>query len=235
MESKEKQKVSRELIIDNLAIKVEQEVTTSNTQKIALKKDFILVKNEKILDDEQLIEFIRPFFNKYKDKIITTLFTKDIDLDNRYFYLFGEKIHCLFDLFFGKYKFVPLRTGFQPRLLKTKKQVIEYIEEIRKRELLKYLLVRLTNIEKEMGIKHQNRVFVRVKKSTWGTNHIFRKEIYFSEALSPFSKDIIDSVIYHELAHCFVPNHSKEFWDIVYKYCPDYDQKTKKLNNKEYQ
>ncbi len=43
--------------------------------------------------------------------------------------------------------------------------------------------------------------------------------------------DIIDSVIVHELAHFVHQNHSKEFWNLVSRECPDYKKAHKWLRN----
>ena len=34
----------------------------------------------------------------------------------------------------------------------------------------------------------------------------------------------MDSVVIHELAHTMVHAHSEEFWEIVMRYCPDYQE-----------
>ena len=44
--------------------------------------------------------------------------------------------------------------------------------------------------------------------------------------------ELIDYIIIHEFCHFKVHNHSKEFYDEVIKYCPDYKKRVKKL--KEY-
>ena len=65
---------------------------------------------------------------------------------------------------------------------------------------------------------------VRVQKmrSRFGSNSKHTKTLNFSTILLHYSLAIIDSVVVHELAHCFVYNHSKDFYNVVYKYCPNY-------------
>ena len=33
---------------------------------------------------------------------------------------------------------------------------------------------------------------------------------------------VAESIVIHELCHLIEPNHSQKFWDLVYKYCPEY-------------
>ena len=41
----------------------------------------------------------------------------------------------------------------------------------------------------------------------------------------------LDYVIVHELSHLIYPNHSKDFWNLVYKYCPNYKLYRKEMKN----
>lgn len=73
------------------------------------------------------------------------------------------------------------------------------------------------------------KVSVRDMKTRFGSNSKRTKTIHFAVMLFQYSSDTIDSVIVHELAHILVFNHSKAFYDVVYKYCPNYDTYRKKL------
>ena len=44
-------------------------------------------------------------------------------------------------------------------------------------------------------------------------------------------KDIVRYVIIHELCHSKHMNHSKDFWNLVEKYCPNFKNLKKELNN----
>lgn len=88
--------------------------------------------------------------------------------------------------------------------------------------------------EKRMNVSSYN---IRVKNMTtrFGSNSKKTKTIYYSMMLLHYSLELIDSVIVHELAHILVFNHSKKFYDIVYKYYPNYDECHKKLRKVEFQ
>ena len=66
-------------------------------------------------------------------------------------------------------------------------------------------------------------------KSRYGSNSKKTKTLNFNLILIHYDVEVIDSVIIHELAHIKVFNHSKEFYDVVYRYCPNYDKYRKML------
>lgn len=78
------------------------------------------------------------------------------------------------------------------------------------------------------------KVSLRNMKTRFGSNSKHTKSVHFSYVLIHYSHPIIDSVVVHELAHILVYDHSKKFYDVVYKYCPDYDIYRKKLIRGEY-
>ena len=73
------------------------------------------------------------------------------------------------------------------------------------------------------------KVTLKDMRTRFGSNSKHTKTLHFAYVLIHYSFDIIDSVIVHELAHILVYDHSKKFYDVVYKYCPDYDIYRKKL------
>lgn len=72
-------------------------------------------------------------------------------------------------------------------------------------------------------------VKVRKMSTRYGTNNKNKKTITYSYSLIHYDEAIIDSVIIHELSHCFVYNHSNKFYDVLYKYCPKYNEYRRKL------
>ena len=55
------------------------------------------------------------------------------------------------------------------------------------------------------------------------------KKIFFSLRLIMLPDGIIDLIVVHELAHLVHANHSKDFYNYIKKYIPDYDNKDKWL------
>ena len=145
--------------------------------------------------------------------------------------------------------------GFAPRLLKTKKESIPYsfeedfiyifgekftlsslkvdenhLEKYLKKLLLNYLNERVNYFKELMSITHTYKVKVRNMKTRHGSNSRKTMTLTFQSSLIHFSKDIIDSVVIHELAHDKEFNHSKSFYNIVYKYSPNYKILKRKLD-----
>ncbi len=58
--------------------------------------------------------------------------------------------------------------------------------------------------------------------SRWGVCNIKNHNVTLNLELSKYPKVYLNYVIVHELSHFIHPNHSKEFWLLVSKYCPNY-------------
>lgn len=100
--------------------------------------------------------------------------------------------------------------------------------------LLNYLKERVAYFASEMQINDEYKVKVRNTKTRLGSNSRRTKTLAFALNLVHFSKEIIDSVVVHELAHCKVFDHSKEFYNVVYQHCPNYNVSRKKLIHSEF-
>lgn len=66
---------------------------------------------------------------------------------------------------------------------------------------------------------HVNRVSVRNQRSRWGACSS-RGTITLNWRLVQVSRRVRDYVIWHELAHLTVPNHSRRFWRHLERLCP---------------
>jgi predicted metal-dependent hydrolase len=73
-----------------------------------------------------------------------------------------------------------------------------------------------------------NNVSVRNQKTRWGSCSA-RRNLSFNCNLVQYKKEIINYVIVHELCHTKEMNHSKKFWLLVERICPDYKTFRKEL------
>lgn len=70
---------------------------------------------------------------------------------------------------------------------------------------------------------------IRKMKTRWGVCNRRSMTITLNYDLIQYPVECLDYVIIHELAHLTHFNHSKEFWQLVEKYCPQYKQIRKQL------
>ena len=72
---------------------------------------------------------------------------------------------------------------------------------------------------------------LKVKKmySRWGSCSYSRGNININQLLVALPTDVIRYVILHELAHFIEPNHSKEFYELIEKFMPNYNKHRKYL------
>ena len=97
----------------------------------------------------------------------------------------------------------------------TQEEFIQIIEENVKE------LIKLTNLK-------PNRVRIRKIQYAWGSCSS-NKNITINHKLICYSKQAIRYVILHELCHLEYMNHSKEFWELVENYMPNYKEVRKEL------
>ena len=74
----------------------------------------------------------------------------------------------------------------------------------------------------EMGVS-PNRVIVRDQKRRWGSCSS-KRTISLNWRLIMAPEEILDYIIIHELAHLRHMNHSRRFWTLVERHCPDYPE-----------
>lgn len=74
-----------------------------------------------------------------------------------------------------------------------------------------------------------NKIRIRNIKYAWGTCSV-NKNITINYNLIKYSKQAIRYVILHELCHLKYMNHSKEFWNLVQRYMPEYKQVKKEFS-----
>lgn len=105
---------------------------------------------------------------------------------------------------------------------------VDSLRKALKVPFLKIVTERVRHYEQVMNTKTHN-VRIRDMRTRLGTNSKRSNTITISLNLVHYNIDIIDSVIIHELAHDYYFDHSKDFYKVVYKYCPSYDKLRKHI------
>ena len=80
---------------------------------------------------------------------------------------------------------------------------------------------------KETGLL-PNKITLKQIKYAWGSCSS-KKNITLNLELIKYSQQAIRYVILHELCHLKYMNHSKDFWNLVEQYMPDYKQVKKEF------
>lgn len=101
---------------------------------------------------------------------------------------------------------------------KRKEKIALYTQEEFKQIVEKYF----GELIKETALR-PNKITIKQIKSAWGTCSN-KKNITINEQLIKYSKEAIKYVILHELCHIKYMNHSKDFWNLVEKYMPNYKE-----------
>ena len=106
---------------------------------------------------------------------------------------------------------------------------IKNIDNFYKKEILKYL----PDLVQEYSIKMNlmpTSISYRKNKRTWGSCN-YKNGLNFNILLMKFPIELMEYVVIHELAHIQHKNHSKDFWNLVKEFCPDYKQREKLFKN----
>ena len=89
-----------------------------------------------------------------------------------------------------------------------------------KREAKLLIPERVRYFAAKLGITY-GRIAIRAQRSRWGSCSS-KGNLNFNCLLMLTPREVIDSVIVHELCHRKELNHSKAFWALVYEAMPDY-------------
>ena len=108
-----------------------------------------------------------------------------------------------------------------------KKADNEAFLNIDKKEARKKIIDRLAELAGQNGFTYQ-RVSVRNQRTRWGSCS-GKNYISLNYKLVALPQELFDYVIFHELIHTRVHNHSKKFWAELDKYVGNAKAKAKSL------
>ncbi len=99
---------------------------------------------------------------------------------------------------------------------KTEQNFQKNLDRFYKEEALHYIPKRVEYYADKMGLKYHKIKFRKMKRR-WGSCSK-TKELTFNTNLIKRSKEFIDEVVVHELAHLVHFNHSKAFYNLIDRY-----------------
>ena len=99
---------------------------------------------------------------------------------------------------------------------------IKNLDSFYKKEILKYLPDLVDIYSKKMNL-FPTSIKYRKNKRTWGSCN-YKNGLNFNILLMKFPIELMEYVIIHELSHIKHKNHSKDFWNLVAFYCPNYKE-----------
>jgi len=95
----------------------------------------------------------------------------------------------------------------------------------------KFMKGRADRLSADMGLGYR-RLTIRAQKTRWGSCSP-KGNLNFNWKLMMAPEPVIDYVVVHELAHLREMNHTRKFWELVGRYCPQWRQHRKWLKDHE--
>lgn len=176
---------------------------------IVINTNYFTTKNriKKFMDDNYLA-IIKMIENQNKKNI----------KKNNFFYL-GNKYNIIYD---KKYKDVEF---LEDKLfVSEQKKLDKWCKDEMKKLYFDRLKYNYDKFEENIPFPILK---IRQMKTRWGVCNIKTRTITLNSLLFKESLEKLDYVIIHELSHLIHFNHSRDFWNLVSKYCPNY----KKIRN----
>ncbi len=111
----------------------------------------------------------------------------------------------------------------------------EELNALYKKTLLEKITPIVREFEMRMSVERPYRVRISNMKTRYGTNSRRTHALTFETRMVHFSMPVIESLVVHELAHDKYFDHSKNFYDYVLQFCPNYKALHKQLRKRIYQ
>ena len=221
--------------IGELSLNVQIERTKrKKTISLQVKDNMLIIKAPKIVSRRKLDELIQRKKNWITERAIVNLEEHKLRsrefINNEKFLFRGEKYRLC--LIAGQEETVKIAEDLlqvtvidhRPTDGMTIKKLLEgwYLSES-----IKILKTRTNQLAKEMNVQPSG-MTVKDYISKWGSCSANNK-ISYNWRIIMAPDYIIDYLIIHELSHIIEPNHSKNFWQHVAKYCDGFQTKRKWL------
>lgn len=111
----------------------------------------------------------------------------------------------------------------------SRSHVLDVLKRFLEREAKRHFAARSAELSAATGIPFE-RLFVRNQRSRWGSSS-GKGNISVNWRAIMLPPAVQDYLVIHELAHQVHLNHSKAFWEVVERFCPDYRAANKWLRD----
>ena len=185
-------------------------INNKNTY-IRIKEDKVVVTTNYLVNSKMIDKLI----NDNKRSIITMIDKYERKVtQNKDFMFLGKK----YDIIYGNL-FKSVDIGDNKIYVKDEKALNKYLNKYMRDKFLERL-----DYNYHRFIERIPYPSLRIRKMTsrWGVCNTKTHIITLNSELLKYDIIYLDYVIIHELSHLIHPNHSKEFWMVVEKYCPNY-------------
>jgi predicted metal-dependent hydrolase len=98
-----------------------------------------------------------------------------------------------------------------------------------KGEALLFVERKVDEFNKIYGLSY-NKITIRNQKTRWGSCSK-KGNLNYNYKIALIPEDLADYIIVHELCHLQEFNHSKNFWNLVAKAIPDYQERRRKIRS----
>lgn len=124
---------------------------------------------------------------------------------------------------------------FKRRIVKrSPRRRVAILQYLKYKEVARGIVHRkLEEFNKIYNFKY-NKISIKNQKTRWGSCSR-SGNINFNYKIALLSDRLADYIIVHELCHLGEFNHSKNFWNLVEKTIPDYEQRREELRKKGYE
>lgn len=208
----------------NMRVKSDQTVNVSSNNRVSFKKidDFVI----------QNAEFILQSREKFKQR---ELLTTDCFKQGQTFLYLGKKFKI--NIIESTQNLVQIEQDnlniyTNETADNNIKTMVQNFINTQCNDIFSKLMEKYLEIFSPLGVKNPN-LIIKNLKSKWGSCTPTKNEIMLNQKLIHFDIDCMEYVVLHEYCHFFHQNHSKDFYNFLSQYMPNYKIYKNKLNNKE--
>ena len=208
-----------EVLIDDKVYKVNVIRKNNRNTYLRVKSDLeIYITTNYLMPNYEIERFIRENVSSIK-RMIDRQVRKN--LKNESFYYLGNKYDIVIC---NSIKKVTIEDNHV--FINDKKKLDKFLKDETVRVFNERLKINYDKFEERIPYPILK---IRKMKAKWGYNRKMDNIVMLNSELIKYSIDEIDYVIIHELCHFLEFNHSRNFWNYVKKYKPNYKENKKVL------